>query len=400
MQDLVTDLIIKTDLFIAKKGLDLSINRDMIKSINNITNEDSLDTIYINTVDNYNIPDVVIMPLYNTDFSIYLMDLDLHDTCPFGYTLEVHQRCFDKYTADELVAVIMHDILQNVMSDTAKMRFIKAYDGVIAKYKSDTVLDLFDTISHSEVTFMMFADICTRPFRVPVNQYDYIGTDDTLKAMGLGVAYDAYLGKCYPLSLTTPEERIDQEILCDHRCIKTIIDSCLDKDIRHYYNMIRTSVPLVTLNHIFGSQQTVASLGFISRNRTKKKTTNNSINSQNTAISESISKFKITSPKSVIEVRFQIDKIISEMRYAESEGERSAILFKIKRLTLQLIKMEQNINDMIKKNPNNTTFKTKLDEVNNFKAELDMLREKTLKMDIEKTYLGIWCKMAVPGYEG
>lgn len=387
MKDAVTDLILKMDVFINKKGQDMTIRREVIKALDAITGEDSLDSIYINEVDNFNIPDVAVIPLYNRGFNLFLLDGDLSNTCPFGYTIEIHKRCFEKYTPEELSAVILHDILQNVQSCTAKVRFMKAYNSVISNYRNEDILDLFDDISNAEVTFMAFVDICCRPFRVPVTGNDYVGTDDVLKTMGLDDAYDSYLAKMLPMSQDTPEERIEQETRSDFRTIRTIIQSCMDKDIRHYYTMVRNGIPLVTLNNIFGSRGTTASLGFVSRKREFKHryVPTNMGSDDAKAISESF-----INPKTEIELRFQVDKIIADMRYAETEAEREVILIKIKNLSIKLTKMKMNLDKKMQRNPTDQNLRSQYEMICNLLDELGMLREKTVKMDIKQKRYGVF----------
>ena len=102
LKDLVMDLILKTNTLMAKNGQDIVIRKNVVKAINAITGEDSLDTIYINNNDHYNIPGVFVMPIFNKEFNYFVLDANVSDNCPFGYTLEIHQRCFKKYTAEEL----------------------------------------------------------------------------------------------------------------------------------------------------------------------------------------------------------------------------------------------------------------------------------------------------------
>lgn len=395
-RDMITDLILKVNLFISKRGQDVAIRQDLIKAINMVTGEDSLDAIYINNTDNFNIPDVVVMPLYHSDFSMFVMNPDDAETCPFGYTIEIHQRCFDKLEAEELTAVIIHDILQNVQSDTAKVRFMRAYNSVISSYQTERILDSFSELSHSEVTFMMFMEICCRPFRVPVTNHDYTGTDDVLKAMKLADAYDSYLSKTLPMSINDPEDVINREIANDYRDIETIIKACLDKDIRHYYTIIRNGVPLVTLDHILGNAKTTASLGFISRKRQFK---HRYVPSSDTSGMKTITE-SYMNPKNEIELRFKIDKIISEMRYAESEAERSAILFRIKTLQLKLLKTLQHVDKQRLKDPTSKSYTEQCDIIHGFNAELDELRKKTTEMEIKTKVWRIYSKQDLPeGYQ-
>lgn len=389
MKDAVTNLILAADKFMTKSGQDITCRRDMAAAINAITGEDSLDAIYVNNVDNYLIPDVAVIHLYNQDFAKYLMDPDAYDTCPFGYTIEIHERCFKKYTAEELVAVILHDILQNVQSDTAKIRFFKAYTSVTSKHDAAKMIDLFDDIRLSEILFMAFTQICVRPFRVPVMGYDYVATDEVLRTLGLGDAYDSYLDKCLPNSIRTVEEVMEQELKDDYRDMNTIINACLDKSIRHYYAAIRDAVPLVTLENILGSSQAVASIGFISRKKNfKRKYTDGKISTS--PLSESYN-----DPKNELELRFQIDKIISSLRYAETEAEREVLLFRIKQLQLKISKMEQKCAKR--------TDQASLDKLvflKNCQSELDSLRKQTVERDIKTKRWSVYVKDCMPeGYD-
>ena len=387
LKDNVRDLVLTMDVFMTKRGRDLEVQRKLIKAINAITGEDSLDAIYVNNKDQYNIPDVAVLPIYHKDFSMFLMDGDMSDVCPFGYTIEIHERVFDKLNPEELSAVIIHDILQNVQSCTAKTRFMKAYNTIVAKYKNEDILNLFDDISTSEVMFMAYCDICMRPFRVPVSGVDYVGTDEVLKAMSLGDAYDSYLQKVLPMSNETPEDHIKAQTKADYRTMRTIIRSCMDKDIRHYYTVIRNGVPLVTLDNIFAGTATVSSLGFISRKREFKRRyiPMESHEYVATALHESF-----INPRSEVELRFQVDKIIADMRYAESESEREVILIKIKNLVLKLTKAKLDLEKKLEKNPQDANIRSKYETVMNLLDELEMLRQKTVNMEIKEKRYGVW----------
>lgn len=390
MKDLVTNLILVADKFVTKRGQDIGCRRDMVNAINAITGEDSLDAIYVNNVDNYLIPDVSVIHLYNTEFSRYLMNPDVDTTCPFGYTVEIHERCFKKYTTEELVAVILHDILQNVQSDTAKIRFLKAYTAVISKHDAARVIDLFDDIQLSEVVFMAFTQICVRPFRAPVVGFDYVATDEVLKTMGLGDAYDSYLEKALPVSNRTVESMMEEELTNDYRDVNTIIDACLDKDIRHYYSVVKEAAPLVTLEHILGSRQAVESIGFNSRKKpfTRKYPA--------PACETKVLQESFNDPKTDIEIQFQIDKIVSSLRYAETEAEREVILFRIKQLQLKLLKLEQKYN---KKSMDNRTAE-RVAFLKNCQAELDALRKQTVEKEIKTKRWSVYIKDQLPeGYD-
>ena len=390
MKDAVTNLILKVDHFSTKRGQDITCRQELVDAINTITGEDSLDAIYVNNVDNYLIPDVVVLHLYTKEFSQFLMNPDTADTCPFGYTVEIHERCFNKYTAEELAAVILHDILQNVQSDTAKIRFMKAYTAVTSRHEAAKIMDLFDDISLSEVVFMMFSQICVRPFRVPTSGFDYVATDEVLHTMGLGDAYDSYLEKRLPMSNITVERAMELELQRDHRDVNTIINACLDKDIRHYYTVIREASPLVTLENILGSRQAAASIGFNSRKKNFKK--KHPEDSCANALAESYN-----DPKSDVEIQFQIDKIRSSLRYAETEAEREVLLFRIKQLTLKLVGQEQKLARYGTPSPSAVE---KINKLHEFQDELENLRKQTVEKEIKVKRGSVYVKDALPeGYD-
>lgn len=409
-RDQITDLIIKMGLFMNKEGKDITATQELARAINIATGgDDLLDGIYVNPGNNINVPDVVVIPLYNQDFSNYALNPNNTETCPFGYTIEIKADCFRYLTAEELTAIVLHDVLQNVLSDTAKIRFMKAYNAAISSYNPTQVLDIFKDISNSEVTFMIFMQICCRPFRVPIMEGDcFTGTEDVLKAVGLGDAYDSYLKKYYQTWIAndtkandTSEDLVNQEIEADFRDAKTVIASCMDKDIRHYYAMVRNGVPLVTLEHIMGNPKTMTSLGFISRKRNIKRkymppaSPSDANNDSMVAITESF-----MNPKTEVDLRFKVDQIISEMRYAESEAEREVILFKIKNLTLKMVKTKMDLEKKLQKDPSNKTYLSQMKTVLNFMDELNMLREKCLKMEIKQKVWRIYSKVDLPeGYE-
>ena len=397
LKDAVTELILATDVFMTKKGKDLESRKNLLRAINTVTQEDSCDTIYVNERDHMNLPDVAVIPLYNKDFNLFLMDGDLANVCPFGYTVEINARCFDEFTAEELAAVIMHDILQNVQSCSAKTRFIKAYNAALNKYRPNEVLNIFDDISNSEVVYMAYVDICCRPFRVPTVQYDFVGTDEVLKAMCLADAYDSYLKKAVIDTKRwvnrdnfndSPEAAMETAIKEDYRTLETIMSACMDHDIRHYYAMVRNGIPLVTLDHIFTGKSTAASLGFISRKRNFKRRyspVEQNIETNANAITESF-----LNPKDSVELRFQIDKIIADMRYVETEAEKEVIMYKIKQMTLKLYKTLGKLQEKANKFPNDKATTKDIETVKNYIDELDMLRKKAVEMEVNYKKYGLF----------
>ena len=395
LKDTITKLLLKMEPFMTKKGNDITIRREVIELINQLFDESSLDAIYINHTDNFNIPDVVVLPLYHKDFAQYLMDGDLSNVCPFGYTVEIHERCFRNYSAEELTALIIHDILQNVQSCTAKERFLRAYNNVLSEIDNEIILDLFNDISLSEICFMGFLDICCRPFKAPIEDSDFIATDEVLKGMGLADAYDSYLDKTVPMTLETVEDRIEKDTKYDYRTMRTIIRACMDKTVRRYYTMIRTGIPLVSLENVFAGKATISSLGFVSRKRDFKR----NYVPLNPNVNAAVMTESWLNPKSEVEVRYQIDKIIADIRYASSEGDREIILMKIKNMTIKLIKTKGDIEKKLLKLPNEKTYQHQLEFVNTMLDMLETYRVKVRDMEIKEKRYGIFLNMPV-GYEG
>lgn len=397
--DSTTSLLLSLSRFVTKRGSDMGSRQELLERLDEITgSKGSLKGLYVNTTDNYKIPDVAVIHCYQPTFANFLLRPDTTLTCPFGYTVEIHERCFDKYTEEEIGALLIHDILQNAMSDTAKIRFLRAYTEVLSAHDNDLIMDLFgSTTSLSEITFMMFTEICLRPFRVPANQvYDYVATDEVLRTMGLADAYDSYLNKSLPMSNDSVESRIDLEVRLDVRDVNTILNAALDKDIRHYYNVIRTAVPLITLEHILTPAKGSAALGFSSRHDV--------VNPRSPALAQLIQESAMpgamnetyNSPSDEIEIRFQIDKIINAMRYAETEAERDVLLFRIKQLSLKLYRAEKNV----RKNPNDPRLKEKLKFLKECQDELDELRKKCVNMEISIKRWSVYAKDQMPdGYD-
>lgn len=392
--DLLTDLILKMDAFRMKKGQDTSLKRDLITAINAFIGEDSLDTIYINSNDHMLVPDVFVMPIYNKDFGAFIMNPRLNDNCPYGYTLEIKTEAFDKYTAEELTAIIIHHIMQNVQSACAKARFLGAYTKAIEDYSDDVILDMFTDISHSEVCYIAFLDICARPFNVPVSNYDYTGTDCVLVSVGLADAFDSALMKMRALSNDSPEDQIDIETEKDYRTLGTIIKACVNNDIRHYYEMIKTSLPLVTLQNVIGKPASTNALGFASR----KKDFKHRYPIEKAAPGASPIVESVMNPKNEIELRFQIDKIVVEMRYLETEGERQAILFRIKNLRLKMMNTKKALQKKLDKHPADENLIGKMKYVDACIDELEDLRKQVVKKVVTPKHYGVFVQYPA-GYE-
>lgn len=393
--DTVTKYILAVSRFVNKRGEDSDSRRALVDAIDELTGtEGMLDAIYVNLTDNFQIPDVSVIHLYDPAFSMYLLDPDTDNTCPFGYTIEISGRCFSKYSDVEIAALILHDILQNVMSDTAKIRFLKAYTDVISAHHMTRIISMFDNISLSEVCYIAFMEICCRPFRVPVQDTDYVAVDDVLRTANLADAYDSYLNKALESPNTaqenaerlSPEEVIDRELRNDHRDVRTIIDVCLDRDIRHYYTMLRNGVPLISLENVLGSRQSMNSIGFVSRKRKFKH--NHPVEQMDNSrpMSESYN-----DPKTEVEIRFSIDRIINSLRYAETESDREILLFKVKQLELKLYKKKEKLEK--------GGALEQAAKYQKFITELEGLRESIMAAEIKQKKWGVYIKDSMPeGY--
>lgn len=392
--DLLMDLILKMNALRMKKGQDVGLKRKVVDAVNAFIGEKSLDTIYINTESNTLIPDVFVMPVYNDKFGSFLLDSELGTNCPYGYTIEIKTDAFDNYSAEELTAVVIHHILQNVQSACSRVRFLTAYTNAINKYNDNDVLDMFRDISHPEICYFAYIDICSRPFNVPVSYDDYVGTDDVLKNVGLADAFDSYLIKTNGISNKTPEDVIEWEIKRDFKTLETIMESIMNRDILCYYEMIRNALPLVTLKYITGKPDKNNILGFVSYNKSFAKKYPTKISSADEiSLTESI-----MNPQNEIELRFQIDKIITEMKYLETEAERAAILFRIKQLHLKLIHTEMKLSGRLQKHPGNRTEMEKLKYVEKCISELDSLRKKVVEKPVTPKHYGVFVQYPA-GYE-
>ena len=88
------------------------------------------------------------------------------------------------------------------------------------------------------------------------------------------------------------------------------------------------------------------------------------------------------------------------MRYAESEAEREIILFKIKNLTLKMTKTKMMLDKKLEKNPSDNTTRSQMKVVLNLLDELEMLRDKCVKMEIKQKVWRVYSKVDLPeGYQ-
>ena len=326
---------------------------------------------------------------------MFAMDPDITTCCPYGYTIEIHQRCFDKYTAEELVAIIIHHILQNVQSDVAKSRFMGAYAEASRTFKDTDLVDAFDDVSHSEVTYMAFLDICMRPFNVPVQGETVVGTDDVMKNIGLAAAFDAALIKMdSSVGLKVDvAQTIAKQLEMDTKTLKTIFQACTNNDIYHYFSVIKNGMPLLTIQNIMTADKTGAVLGFEAKPARRIKDRPKSRES----IVESALLESFLNPRDEIELQYQIDKIVTDMRYMEHSDERAALLVRTRTLTMKITKTRGKIMKKLEKNPNDANLKHKIEYLDTALDKLEMMREKIVNTEIKPHQIGLVVKYPV-GY--
>ena len=393
-QDNLKRTIIKLSAFMTKKGQDIGLRKDIIDGINQFTGENSLDTIYINPIDSTLIPDVFVMPKYNKDFNLYIMNADMAYHCPWGYTLEIASRAFTKYQPEELMALIIHAISQNVMSSMAKMRFLKAYSDSLEEFRDTTILDVFEDLSHSEVCFIAYSDICMRPIRVNVEDGDYVGTDEVLKTCGLADAFDQACLKIDGLNNNTPEQIINREIEQDHKTLKVVFDAVVNNDIRHYFEMIKNACPVITLTNISGLRKNGPALGFVSDPHAMKAPINPTIETHPQVMTESL-----TNPKNEEELRYQMDKIGVSIDYIATEDEKTSILYRIKVLKLRIMKTKLEIEKKLRRKQLTVDEANyKLNYLKEFEEILETYRKRTIEKKIKPRTVGLWA-VYPPGYE-
>mgnify|MGYP001034592276 CR=1 FL=1 len=384
MKEAVTSYLLTLSKFCTKRGTDITVNAELIQAINVLTADDAkLVGIYVNTREHFNIPDVCVIHCYDWSFRDYLLDPDSEDLCPYGFTIEIHARCFDKYTDEELGALILHDILQNVMSDTTKIRFLKAYTAALNRHNNVQVIEMFNRVQQDEAIYIAYMELCIRPFRVPAKNAKYMSTDDVLRTFGLADAYDSYLVKANAPGMSNPEEEIEQVLRDDIRDVATVINVCMDDALHSYYKIIRQGVPLLTLENVLRPSH--ATRFVMVANKPTKKPCGKSL-------SESLN-----NPETEYEIRYQIDKIIGNMRYAESEAEREVVLFKIKQLSIRLAKKLQKYQQL------DAPSKITVDKINFLQScleELENLRKTVVNMEIKAKRWSIYSKVDMPeGYD-
>ncbi len=369
-------LILEVERFRMKSGKDLNSKNDLIKDINLFTKSNSLQSIYVNEVDNIMIPDVYVLPAYSDGIGEYLINTDTNVLYSGKYTIEIHERCFTKYSSEELTALLIHCILQNILSNTAKTRFLMAYTSAIDKYKDKELMDVFSSVAYSEVAYLIFMDICMRPFNLPINDSMMSASDEVLKAYDIVDAYESAISKIVCNNFNSLEDIVETEVNKDNVTATTIIKSCVNGSLSDYYDILKDRLKMISVNNIKNFKRSGIGLGF---------TVNNS-HPTNGSINESLFK-----PTNDTELQFQIDKIVTAMRYAENEDERTALLFKVKTLRLKLLGMKKLYMKQMSKDTDKYA-KEKINSIDEYLKLLDNLRMEIVKMEIVPKRYGVFIK--------
>ena len=396
--DILKRTILKLDSFMIKGGSDMGLRRDIIDGINQYTGENSLTTIYLNTADSTQVPDVFVMPRYNSDFNKFVMNADVEYHTPWGYTLEVTKTSFTKYSAEELMALIIHAISQNVMSSSAKMRFLSAYSQVLSEYRDDNVLNAFEDLSHSEVCYIAFADICMRPVRVPI-EADAVGTDETLRTAGLADAFDIAIGKISGVNNNTPEQILNRELEQDKKTMRVIFEAVFNNDIRHYFEFIKNGIPLITLNNVMDIKKNGIALGFVSDPKAPIKPLAEATIEYTPQLADMSLLESLSNPRNEEELRYQLDKVGVAIDYISTEDEKTSILYRIKVLKLRIMKTKLEIERKVKqKKLTADEANYKLGYLQEFSEILEVYRKRTIEKKLKPRQIGLWA-VYPPGYD-
>lgn len=397
--DILKRTILKLDTFMIKNGQDMGLRNDIIEGINAYTGENSLSTIYINTSDSTLVPHVFVMPKYNKDFNRYVMNAEVDYHMPWGYTLELSQDAFKKFTAEELMALIIHAISQNVMSSSAKIRFLNAYSRALSEYRDSTILDAFEDLSHSEVCYIAYVDICSRPIRVKIENRDTLGTDEVLKTCGLDDAFDSAAAKIDGLTDNTSEQVVHKELEQDYKTMQMIFKAVMNNDIRHYFEFVKNAIPLITLRNITAAKKNSVALGLASDNTLtfvsdssapivpmEEATIEYTPQLANMSLLESLS-----NPKNEEELRYQLDKVGVSIDYISTEDEKVSILYRIKVLKLRIMRTKLEIERKVKQKkltPDEANYK--LGYLEEFNEILDVYRKRTIEKKLKPRQVGLW----------
>lgn len=378
----IVKLMLAMERFHSKKGKDLDAKVGLIREFNTFTKSNTLQAIYINTEDNALIPDVYVLPSYYVGIGNYLISLDCELLNGGKYTIEISERCFSKYTSEELTSIILYHIIQNVLSNTAKSRFLTAYTCTIDKYNDRNIMNVFANTAYDEIAYLIFMDICARPLHAPKTPNEetptvLISSDDILRAYNIyDIYYDA-INRESESAGNLLEDCLKRELDKDSTTAKIVIEMCIAGEIVKYYNEIKANLKMISINNIKNFKNCAAAIGSSAYNLENHKVVNESF----------------INPTNDTELQFKIDKIVTSMKYAENEDERASLLFKIKTLRLKLLKLKNNYN---KQNTQDTKeraeIKSKLEIIDGYLYTLDKLRLEVVNMEIVPKKYGVFIK--------
>lgn len=393
--DILKRTILKLDTFMIKNGQDMGLRKDIIEGINEYTGENSLSTIYINSSDSTLVPYVFVMPKYNKDFNKYVMNAEIDYHVPWGYTLELSTMAFKKFTAEELMALIIHAITQNVMSCSAKIRFLNAYSRALSEYRDSTILDVFEDLSHSEVCYIAYIDICSRPIKAKIENRDTLGTDEVLKTAGLGDAFDSAAAKIDGLTDNTSEQVVHKEIEQDYKTMQLIFQSVFNNDIRHYFEFVKNAIPLITLKNVTSSKKNSIALGFvgdfISDARAPIQPLGEATIEYTPQLADMSLLESLSNPKNEEELRYQLDKVGVSIDYISTEDEKISILYRIKVLKLRIMRTKLEIERKVRqKKLTADEANYKLGYLEEFNEILEVYRKRTIEKKLKPRQVGLW----------
>ena len=393
--DILKRTILKLDTFMIKNGQDMGLRKDIIEGINEYTGENSLSTIYINSSDSTLVPYVFVMPKYNKDFNKYIMNAEIDYHMPWGYTLELSTMAFKKFTAEELMALIIHAITQNVMSSSAKIRFLNAYSRALREYRDSTILDAFEDLSHSEVCYIAYIDICSRPIKVKIENRDTLGTDEVLKTAGLDDAFDSAAAKIDGLTDNTSEQVVHKEIEQDYKTMQLIFQSVFNNDIRHYFEFVKNAIPLITLKNVISSKKNSIALGFagdfISDARAPIQPLGEATIEYTPQLADMSLLESLSNPKNEEELRYQLDKVGVSIDYISTEDEKVSILYRIKVLKLRIMRTKLEIERKVRqKKLSADEANYKLGYLEEFNEILEVYRKRTIEKKLKPRQVGLW----------
>lgn len=392
-------------LALSKKPNDIEIMNDIKNIINSMFNYSSdtpsvtLKTILVNPSEFDTMRDVNVIPDYFNTFDDFLLTGNIPKK-GMTYTLEIKKSALTRVAPETLTAIIIHDILHNVMSDCARSRFMNAYNNALDTFVSKDLLYIYSNTIRSEVMFMMFLDICLRPFELTTVGYDYIGCDEVLVSLDLGEIYDKYIKSKYSSEYVPDKqpERIVVETKNDSNVVRRMMQACKNGDIRQVVLDYQRFSPLLfvkySLDRASSGKFNIGGKDFQSCGLYDFSTNSNTDVLHNPMLENAA-----VSMKKQVNIRFEIDKIIVAAKYIDTEAQRAAVLYDIRCLQLKLVNMRQDIEKKILRERGDTRLlKSDLELVNSYFDELDKIRNEIANTPQRQVHYGVFVKYPA-GYD-